>query len=188
MEQRSEFVTVVAWIFIVFSGLGVLITAGYLAVFWSMPFSQFMQQNQQLTPGQLRTVTAIVSGFFRWSLAIALLLQAWMLASSIGLLLRKNWARISFIVLMAIGLFWNGIGLIFGLFAMVGMHAALHSATMPAGMPPGFQGMMQAFMLVVLIMDIAFLVLFGWIIKKLVSEDIRREFLTPPEHSGVLMG
>lgn len=79
-------------------------------------------------------------------------------------------------------------GLIFGLLAMAGMHLALQNAAMPAGMPPGLQGMVQAAMVVGVAIDIAILVLFGWIIKKLASDKIRREFIKPPEHSGVLMG
>ncbi len=188
MEQRSEFVTVVAWIFIVLSGFGVLIMIMETTMFWAIPFDEIIKQGAALNKNQPQVSPVFFITLMRWFVVLIMLLQAWMLASSIGLLMRKNWARISFIVLLAIGLVWNGLGLIFGLLAMVGIHFVFNSGAMPTGMPPGFQGMMQVFMFMSLIIGIAFMVLFGWIIKKLVSDKIRREFLKPPEHSGVLMG
>jgi hypothetical protein len=185
MQQRSEFVTVVAWIFIVLSGLSLLLMIMDAAIFWMMPFDQLMQQAAALNPSQPQLPAGIMTTVFRWILAVILLLQGWMLASSIGLLLRKNWARISFIVLMVIGLVWNSLNLLVGLLAVVGIHMATKMETVP-GMPPGFGGFMQVAMIFGLVFEIAILVLFGWILKKLISKNIREEFGKPVDTPGTL--
>ncbi|MGA9852042.1 MAG: hypothetical protein WBR15_03850 [Gammaproteobacteria bacterium] len=186
MEQRSEFVTVLAWIFIVLSGLGLLILGLDTVVFWVFPFDKLIAQSAALSPNQPRISTALMAALFRWVFVVILLIQAWMFASSIGLLLRKNWARLSFIVIMVIGLIWNGLYLIFGILGMVGIHFFLNTAMTPPGMPPGFQSFIQVFMVGFVIVNIAFLVLFGWILKKLVSENIRQEFVKPADTSTTL--
>ena len=183
MEQQSTFVTVVAWVFIVLSGLGLLIFSMYAVVFWTLPLDQLMQQSAALHPNQPQLPAALMTGIIRWIFVIFLLLQAWMLASSIGLLLRKNWGRISFIVILVISLVWLSLKLLFVILAMVGIHFIGNTAAIP-GMPPEFQSFMQTIMIISIVFTIAMLVLFGWIVKKLVSEDIRKEFEKPADKPG----
>jgi len=183
MEQKSTFVTVLAWIFIVLSGFGLLILAMDAAVFWMFPFEKLMAQNAALHPNQPQLPAALMAALFRWGMVVMLLLQAWVLASAIGLLLRKNWGRISFIVIMVIGLVFNGLYLLVELMAVIGIHFIGKMAA-PPGMPPEFQSFMQVFMIMFMVLTIAMLVLFGWIVKKLVSEDIRKEFEKPADKPG----
>jgi hypothetical protein len=95
------------------------------------------------------------------------------LISSIGLLKRKNWARVVFIFIMALGIVWN-------IFALVMQHFMFDS--MPTDMPPEavdpqFGPMMLVMKVVTYIMAIGISALFAWIIKKLVSQDIKTEFM-----------
>lgn len=184
MEQKSTFVTVVAWIFIVLSGFGVLMLVMDTAIFWTFPFDRIMEQTATLNPHQPQLPAEVMTAIVRWVLVVMLLIQVWVLASSIGLLQRKNWARISFIVLMVIGLVWNGLYLLFGILGTVGIHFVGNMATAP-GMP-GMQAFMQTFMVMFVIFDIVMLVLLGWLLKKLVSENIRKEFEKPAAKPGAL--
>jgi len=181
MEQKSVFVSVLAWIFIILSAIGILMLAMDAVVFWMLQFDKLLAQSAALNPNQPQLPTALMTSVFRWIIVVILLLQVWMLASSIGLLLRKNWARISFMVLIVIGLIWNAVYLLIGILGMVGIHFAGTMAA-PPGMPPEFQAFMRVFMIFFVIFTIAMLVLFGCILKKLLSADIRREFV-PPENS-----
>lgn len=172
-EQRSVFVSVVAWVFIVFSSFGVLIMLLECLLFFFMPFDEIMAQDmrggQPFSPDIFLT---IMRGVLVFMLAVCL----WSLASSIGLLLRKNWARINFIILMAIGIFMQVLGLLWSFaFLFIGFAAPEYAQNEDAA------SFMQAFMWVMfavsLIFSIGFGVLYGWIIKKLVSPAIRAEFL-----------
>ena len=185
MEQKSTFVTVVAWIFIVLSGLGLLILIMDTAIFWTFPFERIMEQSATLNPNQPQLPAEVMTAIVRWALVVMLLIQVWVLASSIGLLQRKNWARISFIVIMVIGLVFNGLYLLVEFMAIIGIHF-IGKMAVPPGMPPEFQSFMQVFMIMFIIFTIAMLVLFGWIVKKLVSEDIHKEFHKSVEKHGSL--
>lgn len=173
MQEKSVFVTVLAWIFIVFSALGLLILCLDAMVFWAMPLDKMMEQGAQSGAGQASPIApAMFITLFRWFMLFMLLFEAWVLASSVGLLLRKNWARISFIVFIIIGLIWNALYLIVEVLAAIGIHFF-----QPANTPPAFQSFMQGFMVGFMILTIGFMVLFGWILRKLMSANIRREFV-----------
>lgn len=170
---RSTFVSVVAWVFIVFSSFGVLIMLLESALFFVMPFDELMAQEAQT--GQPFSPDIFIN-IMRGAILFMLVVCLWSLASSIGLLLRKNWGRINFIILMAIGIFFQVLGLLWSfVFLYIGF-------TIPEQMQNGVDAsFMQTFMWVMfafsLIFSIGFGVLYGWIIKKLVSPAIRAEFL-----------
>lgn len=90
-----------------------------------------------------------------------------------GLLKRKNWARIVFIIIMELGIAWNIFGVVF---------QVLLTSSMPE-MPAGpdaerFESMMTITQVFVVAMAVGLCILFGWTIKKLISQDIRSEFLS----------
>ncbi len=181
MEQKSEFVTVVAWIFIIFSAIGLLVMAMEGAMFSMVPFDKIMAESAVRGGNPPPISPAFFKAVFGWVILATLLFQVWVLVSSIGLLLRKNWARISFIVYLILVLVWEGISVICGLLAMVGVHFI--PATPELSMVAPF---MQIFMGVFTLLTLAFMVLFGWILKKLLSENIRREFLKPADSPTTL--
>ena len=169
MEQRSTFVTVVAWVFIALSGL-VLLQAAVMSV---VSLDKFFPP---AAPGQ--PSPAVLEGFIHILYLFMAIIAAWVLLSAIGLLLRKSWARISFIVMMIIGVGWNSLYVLIGGFAAVLLHSAPPDATTPTAvraMMPGLFGAMA-------VMGIVFLALFGWILYKLLSDAVKQEFLpTPPK-------
>jgi len=167
MEQRSTFVTVVAWIFIVFSSLFLL----EAIMFMVMPvekLSALMQPAQALKPGDTLYLT-FMHGFF----LVFAALSAWVLLSSIGLVLRKGWARISFMVILIFNLFFCALYLIVGVFGLVSM-----PGPGPLSEPTGFARSMMVFMTVG---SAVFGGLYGFIFYKLGTAKIKREFLPPPK-------
>ena len=161
--RRSVFVTVVAWMFIVLSGFAVFISIGQNIMVWTHPgFSELASTSGSSTgfEGFLdRNFRLFVLGFFGVTIV--------MLVSSIGLLKRKNWARMVIIVLLALWVLWNvaSLAMIY-LFSMAdGQLAAdqLHYSHL----------IVRGFVLVFIIAVSALLI---WIIHKLLSPQIVEEF------------
>lgn len=103
-------------------------------------------------------------------------LLALTLTASIGLLLRRNWARLLFVGLLVLGIIASVVGVFLMVFFFTGVTQA-----MPAGVAPPRR--FQAFAVIAGAMNVlfvfGFLALFGWIAKRLLSPEIRREFASP---------
>ncbi|HET9679512.1 MAG TPA: hypothetical protein VFP95_02995, partial [Gammaproteobacteria bacterium] len=108
-RERSTFVSVIAWVFIVFSSLGAFFMAMEALIFFLLPFEELAAQSAQSSAQPMPTV---VFSFMRGFIIFLVLVCLWSLASSIGLLLRKNWGRINFIIIMAIGVFFQILGVL----------------------------------------------------------------------------
>lgn len=174
MEQRSVFVNVVAWIFLVLSALGVLECIVLMFVPWQEFMSQAQMQSAPMPPDAQFMFSHVMHAFF----VVWLILGLWVVASSIGLLLRKNWARISYIVLMALGIGFNALNLLMGIIMLVMFHSQGFQNN--PTFPPGMSGVVSAFVAIWIIFTVVFLALFIWILIKLTSEQIAREFRSPP--------
>lgn len=173
-SEKSIFVTVVAWIFIVISGfvtvVGALQNIAIRFIFPREAMTEALDQAQ--TQGEIsgmhqfmfQSIDIFFLGFFLVAVAV--------LISSIGLLRRKNWARIIFIVLMGLGIVWNLAGLAFTFLFMDHMPGP----EVQEG-PVELEAMMNMILGMNILFVVVFSVLFGWIIKKLVSPAIRREFV-----------
>jgi hypothetical protein len=170
-SERSTFVTVVAWIFIVLSGFASAIATLQNIMFHFVlsqpgsppiqvpadpnipPYAGFMLNNMQL----------LFLAFLVVSLATFI--------TSIALLRRMNWARLSFIAIMALGVVWNLLGLVLTLTMFKNFPNINGTPNMPD---------MNIFMNAMIAFNVALAVglsgLFAWIIKKLVSEQVRAEF------------
>ena len=172
--QRSTFVTVLAWIFIILAGFSTLISAlQNVMLSYMIPMDQMNQvlsdpDAQEHIPIFARYVFSnfrvIFLGFFFMS-AITLI-------SAIGLLKRKNWARIIFVVIMSLGILWN----VFGLFMQHSMFNSMPAEIQSELGDSPFGAMMTIMKVFSYIMAIGFCALFAWIIKKLVSVRIKAEF------------
>lgn len=176
--QRSTFVTVLAWIAIVMAGfttfVGVLqnIMVSTMMSFDDMPLPSGPEFEQ--IPEFMRFLMANV----RWAFLAFLMVSAATLASAIGLLRRKEWARLAFIGLLSLGIVWN----IAGIFIQ---HSMLGSAAMaPMHAPPEFRAEFERMAMMMGIFSVVFAVavsvLFGWIIKRLCSAPVRAEFGSAP--------
>jgi len=172
--QKSTFLNVLAWIFIVLGGfatfMGLLQNIMIHMMFPKEQMSQLTQQAEHTE--QIPFFAELMFNHFDFFFLFFLLVSAASFIAAIALLKRKNWARITFIVLMAIGIAWN----LFGLVLQFTMFSAIPE--FPAGQapPPEFQNMMQVMKVATVIMVIAFSSLFAFIIMKLSSKKIKAEF------------
>lgn len=173
---RSEFVTVLAWIFIGLSGLGTLMSvAQYFMVGIMMsPGPMREAMNDAQTRGDVPPAVAFMLAHFRQMIGAFFLISLITLVTSIGLLKRWNWARLVFIALMALGIAWNVAGVLLQRLMLAGM------PMLPENMPPDFRNyfetMMSAMQIFGVIFALGFCVLYGWIIVRLMSAKVRREF------------
>ncbi len=172
--QKSTFVNVLAWIFIVFGGFATFISMlQNIVLHFAFPKDQMIQAMHQ--GGQHERMPAFAEFMFNnFDLFFILFffVSAASFISAIALLKRKNWARIVFIVLMSIGIIWNVVALILQ-FTMFGTMNEFTGGHTP---PPEFQSMMQVMKVASIIMVVAISALFGFVIKKLCSQSIKAEF------------
>jgi hypothetical protein len=172
-QQRSTFINVLAWFFIIIGGFSTFISILQNIMFRMMFHSD--EANQALRQTENAKEIPAFAGFMLNHMDLFFLLflavSATSLVSAIALLKRKNWARVIFIALMSLGIVWNiaGVVLQFTMFNNIPEFANKDA-------PPEFENMMRLMQAASVIMVIAFTVLFGWIIKKLVSPQIRAEF------------
>ena len=106
---------------------------------------------------------------------LSLLLIILLLAASIGLLMRKNWARKTFIVYMFISCVYMVVGSIFQFFWMDDV-MQMQGFNTNSTTPSGFMELMLAIQYMAIVFNIAIGVLFGWIGWKLMRPEIRAEF------------
>jgi ABC-type antimicrobial peptide transport system permease subunit len=168
---RSEFVTILAWAFIVLSGFGVAMLLLQSVIASQLPFDDIRElfgTDPDAPSPMMQAMILRMPWLFLAPLVPALVA----LAASIGLLLRRNWARLLFIVLMALGIIWNLGGAVFGAF----MFAVMLPMTGAPDMPAGSGMVMTAMTAVSVAVALALCLLFGWLIKRLISPEIRREF------------
>ena len=109
--KRSEFVTVVAWVFIGLSGFMTLMSVVQYFMFGMMMSLGPMQHGMYDVQAQM-PAAAFVFSHYRLLIGAVVLLSLITLVVSIGLLKRWNWARLVFIGLMALGIIWNVAGTI----------------------------------------------------------------------------
>ncbi|HUT22886.1 MAG TPA: hypothetical protein VM492_00945 [Sumerlaeia bacterium] len=167
---RSRFVDIVAWIFIVMSSLAVLSTLlqnlMVALVFDTQGTVSALADDIAEMPLPLRMIfTHMRLCFFGWFLA-----SLATLISSIGLYLRKRWARLFFIAIMA-----------FGIIVAIGVVALqffiFRDSTQVSSDYESFAIVMCYAMGLFTLFLIA---VFLWIIRKLTSEQIREEFRGKP--------
>lgn len=174
-SQRSQFVTVIAWIFIVLGGFTTLISLlQNILVNTVIPLEQ-MQAQMATSPTPIPPMVGALMEHIRLFFFAFLVLASTTLVSAVGLLRRRNWARRIFIAILALGILWN----IAGLFLQQTMMSEMQ-AFQPPGAPADIQqqmrGMMAATQVFSAIFALGFSLLFGWIIKRLTSPGIVAEF------------
>jgi len=169
---RSSFVTVLAWIFIVGGGF-----TTFISILQNVMLTFFFPVDQmQTTKGaeNMPAVALFMLNHMRLFFAAFLILSLTVFVSSIGLLKRKNWARVVFIVLFALGILWN----VAGIFIQSAMFSAMPAP--PPGAPQEFKAQMESManvmLLFSLVLAVGVSVLFGWLIKRLLSPAILQEF------------
>jgi hypothetical protein len=171
---RSSFVTAVAWVFIALCGFTTLISIlQNVLVNTLMPLDEM--QKAATPPGvpEMPAFFRFMMGHIRMFFASFLVVSAAMLCAALGLLKRKNWARLLFITILCLGIVWNIVGMALQFFFM-------QDFPKPVGAPPEFAATFSTMRTVIMVfsalMALAFSALFGWLIKRFTSAEIRREF------------
>lgn len=169
--SRSNFVTKLAWIFIVVGGFATFISLLQAIMFnLSFPLSE-MQAFAQST--QHPWIVKLIFTNLQLYLGGFIVISVVTLIASVGLLQRRNWARRAFIGLMVLGIFWN-IG------SLVVQQLMFSEISFPGLRARGFSMDVETFLTVIqvfsVVQAVALSALFGWIIWRLTSKPIAAEF------------
>lgn len=176
-QGRSSFVTTVAWTFIVIAGFATFISVlQALMFFLFFPPDAFSQLDSAKGLEEMPAIFQFMMQHIRWFFALFWTLSAATLVCAIGLLRRKNWARLAFIALMAIGIVWN----LAGIWLQGHMMPPLPNAQVHDSRALEFQAHFETMMTIMRFATAAFAIaisaLFAWIIKRLVSPSVTAEF------------
>ena len=173
ITTRSTFVTVVAWIFIVLSGFMTAISILQNIMIQTVFNRPEMERalHSQPPPGTPPFAT-FMSAHFQLFFFAFLIVSVATLVSSIGLLNRKNWARLVFVGLLVLGIVWNLGGMVLQFATFSSMQDSFVSQ-------PGFPDM-KPFFIAIVVVSVLFAVvvsgLFGWVVKRLLSPAVAAEF------------
>jgi hypothetical protein len=173
---RSQFVTVLAWIFIVLSGFTAFIAALQNIMIHVM-FEGGFGKGMPPPPPETGPAFGFIFGHMQWFFAGFLVMSLVSLAASIGLLRRQEWARRLFVALMVFAIAYQLAGL--GLQSVMMSSFDRPLAGAPDGFDAGFRTMTIVIRIFSVVMALAFCGVFGWIIKRLFAADIRAEFRSP---------
>ena len=163
---RSLFVTAVAWLFI---GLGLIASGSAL-------LQNAMLASLLPLPPQAGLTGWLVAKL-PWVTGTSLVLSLAMLASAVGLLLRLDWARRTFIGLLVVAIVANLLGLWLQQELMQAIvDHALSSASLPPKAAGVFGGFVTAARVMAVVVTLGACGLLAWIIRRLMSASVRQEF------------
>ncbi len=174
-RPQSTFVTVVACIFLAFSGLGVLVGLMQGVMLFTVFSTEVMDQmRDDMARQEVPAVFRVMVFGMPWFIVTAFLHSLVTLVSSIGLLRRRDWARRVFIVLMVLAIVMGlaGLGLQYYVFTSVHeefAQAAHHGA-------PDIGPVLVVFGIIGVAMAVTMAALHGWIAHRLTSPEIVAEF------------
>ena len=172
---RSGFVTGLAWTFIGLSGFATLI-----AVLQNVMLSVMLPPEALQAPARgtedLPAFAQFVFSHPRMIFGGFLAVSAITLVSAIGLLKRKNWARVVFIAIMVLGILWN-IGSLMLPFYMQSAFVPPMPESTPQDFRDSFELTWKIMIAFTVVIALAFAALFAWITKRLLSHDVKQEFL-----------
>ena len=176
-EPRSTFVTALAWVFIALSGFATLVTLLQNVMVWTIFSSGEVRAAMDQAPsagGEASWILDWMVRHFHLVFLVFFLACLATLVASLGLLGRREWARVLFITIMGIGILWNVAGLALGFLMATGMLGEPWAS--PAAGDEQFKTMMYVMMGFNVLFVGAFVALFAWIVRRLSSAEIRREF------------
>ena len=171
--SRSLFVTATAWVFII---LAALTSASALvqnaAVASLMPGLQLATERNPLP-----LLTGLLVGYLPWVVGAGLVISLATLASAIGLLMRLDWARRTFIGLLVVAIMANLLGLWLQQEVVESVVSnTLSSVAIPAQALGVFGGFVTAARVMAVLMTLVGCALLVWIIRRLMSAGVRQEF------------
>ena len=173
---RSTFVTVLAWIFIVLSGFSTLVAiAQNIMISVVFPTPETFPTVDPATGKAFPWIFQFMFRHFELFFLAFLAVSAITLVASIGLLWRKNWARVLFIAMMCLGIAWN-VGGVLLMIPMFSFFDEMAGSATQAAVADTFGVAWKVMAGVNLLFVVGFVWLFGWIVKRLASGNVRSEF------------
>lgn len=171
--QRSILVSVVAWLMIVGGGMSLLVSTLQNFLFMTVFPPDALAQLAQDGPTPLPPFAQFLFSHFLWFLRGFWLLALLTLVAGIGLLRRKDWARVVVIVLLGLGVVWN----LGGLWIQQSMMSTmLPPADSPAEFSEMFNRIASTIRVAAFVFALAFSGLFVWLITRLMSAPVKAEF------------
>jgi hypothetical protein len=171
--SRSLFVTATAWIFILLAA----ITSASALVQNAMVASMLPGWQLSGAGRPLPLLTGLLIAYLPWFVGAGLVISLATLASAIGLLLRLEWARRSFIGLLVLAIAANLLGLWFQHEVVQSVvESTLSHAAVPAQVLGVFGGFVTAARVMGVAMTLLACVLLAWVIRRLMSPSVRQEF------------
>lgn len=122
----------------------------------------------------VRDFARLVFGHVQSIFFSLLLIFAGTVAVAVGVLKRQNWARILFTGLMVLGIAWNVASLLLVYYFFPAMSDVMQDE--PAALQAQYTILRNISVVFSLATFGAFVGLFGWILKRFTSDDIRCEF------------
>ena len=188
-QQRSTFVNVLAWIFIILAGFATLISLlQNIMISVMFPVEEMNKAfSEPQVQQEMPLFAEVIFSNLQLVFVIFFAVSSTTFVSAIGLLKRKNWGRIVFMVMMCLGICWNVVALI--------LQNAMFTSMpqIPANqMDTQFGTMMTVMKVVTFVIAMGISYLFGWIIYRLSSDKIKAEFIFTPstmpgsQQSGML--
>jgi len=171
--SRSLFVTATAWVFIVLAAL-----ASVSALLQNAAVASLMPGLQVIAAQHpVPLLTGLLLGYLPWVVGFGLMMSTATLASAIGLLLRLDWARRTFIGLLIVAIVANLLGLwLQQEVVQTVVDQTLARAAMPAQALGVFGGFVTAARVMAVLMTLAACSLLVWIIRRLMSASVKQEF------------
>ena len=171
--SRSMFVTATAWVFIILAALtSVSALVQNAAVASLMPGLQLATERNPLP-----MLTGLLIGYLPWVVGTGVVMSLATLASAIGLLLRLDWARRTFIGLLVVAIVANLMGLWLQQEVVQSVVSnTLSSVAIPQQAMGVFGGFVTAARVMAVLMTLVGCALLVWIIRRLMSAGVRQEF------------
>jgi hypothetical protein len=171
--SRSLFVSITAWVFIVFGAAACAATLiqgaatasllpGFALAFDAKP---------------LQGLAGLLAKHFTWVAAVALALSITTLVAAIGLLLRLEWARLAFIAVVVLAIVANVAGVWLQQELLQGLiDRTLSHAQLPREAAGVFGGFAAAARIAAVTLSVLTCTLLAWIISRLTAVSVRQEF------------
>jgi len=167
---KSTFVTVFAWLMIIFNGFGLFVSLMQNVMFaFISQFDEFSSAFNDVGDFPKGFPTFLFKNI-RWIIPIFGLFILFAFVSSIGLLRRKEWARKAFLFLL-------GFGIIYIIAGTILYCIFTRSIFSISEIPSEFNSFSIIFIVFMIIMSLGFIFLFGWLFYKLSSTKIKEEFI-----------
>lgn len=170
---RSLFVTTTAWVFIALAALACLSALVQHATLASWAPGVTVAGDAATLPG----LSGLLADYLPWVVATGLSMSIATLACAVGLLLRLEWARRSFIGLLAVAIVAN----LLGLWLQHELLQSIVQATLgKTALPASVAGVVGGFVIATRVMAAAVVLaaclLLAWVMRRLMSPAVRQEF------------